>query len=64
MLQKTGLADSLMSQFDTIEILDDMMDHWGAKHKQEKVDVIHMFQARVHGLLSMFVNLSSFGPVG
>ncbi len=46
MLQKTGLADSLMTQFGTIDILDDLLDHWGAEvHEAEKRGLVHMMQA-------------------
>ncbi len=45
MLQKSGLADSLMSPFGTVEILDDLLDHWNADpHKHEKTSLVHMMQ--------------------
>jgi hypothetical protein len=48
MIQKTGLADSIMDQFGTVEILDDLQDHWGADtHTQEKLDFVHLMQVSI-----------------
>ncbi|KAJ9515395.1 hypothetical protein QJQ45_016390, partial [Haematococcus lacustris] len=46
MLQKSGLADKLMSPFGTIDVLDDLLDHWGAAvHEAEKRGLIEMLQS-------------------
>ncbi len=47
LFQKTGLSTSLMSQFGTVEILDDLFDHWGADiHSAEKIALVRMMQVR------------------
>lgn len=59
MMQKTGLADSLISQFGTVDILDDLMDHWTAKgHVQERAYMVHMLQelAAVRGFRFTFLS--------
>ena len=45
LMQKTGLSSHVNNQFGIPDLLDDLMDHWGAKnHKAEKTGMLQMMQ--------------------